>query len=169
MFDPIIARLDDLAARPPSSGSASPRPVDRPEAHGPSFSSPPRPLAPLPPAFSLNRGDWSLHRKGAADQARHQQKVREAIRERLPEIVSEQSIITTDGKKIVKVPIRTLEEYRFRFDDEDGEGAGAGDGDTKVGDVLERRGPTRGPGRGPGKGRRLTFPAILGRVQPLGR
>jgi sporulation protein YhbH len=103
-------------------------------------------------AFSLNRGDWSLHRKGAIDQARHQEKVREAIRQRLPEIVSEQAIITTDGRKIVKVPIRNLEEYRFRFDDEDGEGSGAGDGDTKVGDVLDRMGQGRGPGRGPGAG-----------------
>ncbi len=101
---------------------------------------------------SLNRGDWSLHRKGAIDQARHKQKVKEALRQNLADVVSEQSLITSDGKKIVRVPIRSLEEYRFRFDQGNEENVGEGDGDSQVGDVLERYGRGQGAGRGPGAG-----------------
>jgi uncharacterized sporulation protein YeaH/YhbH (DUF444 family) len=105
----------------------------------------------LAPAVSLSRGDWSLHRKGAIDQQRHQRKVREALKANLADIVSEQSLITSDGKKIVRVPIRTLEEYKFRFDRGEQQGVGAGNGDSKVGDVLARGGRP-GPGKGPGAG-----------------
>lgn len=56
----------------------------------------------------LSNTDWSLHRKGPVDQVRHAEKIREAIKENLSEIISEESIITSDGKRVVKVPIRTL-------------------------------------------------------------
>ncbi len=105
-----------------------------------------------PRAVTLNRSDWSLHRKGAVDQARHKAKVKEALKQNLADVVSEQALITSDGKKIVKVPIRSLEEYKFRFDRGNEEDVGAGDGNSKVGDVLERYGQARGPGRGPGAG-----------------
>jgi uncharacterized protein len=101
---------------------------------------------------SLSHDDWSLHRKGLADQARHKQKVKEAIKRNLADIVSEQSIITSDGKKLVRVPIRTLEQYKFRFDPNDKRGVGQGDGDTKVGDVLEKYGKGQGQGNGPQAG-----------------
>src|SRR5215217_8279950 len=110
-------------------------------------------LALSPPAgTTLNRGDWSLHRKGASDQARHKEKVKEALRDNLADVVSEHAIITSDGNKIVKVPIRTLEEYKFRFDPGNEEGVGEGTGNSKVGDVLERYVPAPGPGSGPGAG-----------------
>jgi sporulation protein YhbH len=101
---------------------------------------------------SLENQDWSLHRKGAIDQARHKRKVKEAVRQNLADIVSEQSIITSDGRKIVKVPIRTLDEYRFRFDPNDQQQVGQGDGKSQVGDVLERYGQKAGPGQGPQAG-----------------
>jgi sporulation protein YhbH len=100
-------------------------------------------------SVTLGREDWSLHRKGVVDQARHRQKVKEAIKENLADIVSEQSIITSDGKKIVRVPIRTLEQYKFRYDPNDKRGVGQGDGNSSVGDVLERYG--KGEGQGSGK------------------
>lgn len=87
---------------------------------------------------SLSHGDWSLQRKGPADQARHQEKIKEAIRENLPEIIAEEAIITNDGKRLIKVPIRTLEEYHFRFDPTQGNKVGQGDGDSEVGDVIGR-------------------------------
>jgi uncharacterized protein len=101
---------------------------------------------------SLSQHDWSLHRKGATDQARHKEKVKEAIRQNLPDIISEESIITSDGKKIIKVPIRSLDEYKFRFDFNDQQHVGQGNGDSQVGDVLERYGDGSGPGKGPGAG-----------------
>ncbi len=123
----------------------------------PALSPPPRPAGsptgPTRPTSSLNRSDWSLHRKGAIDQARHKEKVKDAIRRNLADVVSEQALITSDGKKIVKVPIRSLEEYKFRFDRGNEQDVGAGEGGTKAGDVLERYAPQRGgPGRGPRAG-----------------
>jgi uncharacterized protein len=101
---------------------------------------------------TLSQEDWSLHRKGLTDQARHKQKVKEAIKGNLADIVSEQSIITSDGQKVVRVPIRTLEQYKFRYDPNDQRGVGQGDGDTQVGDVLERYGKGQGLGNGPQAG-----------------
>ncbi len=97
---------------------------------------------------SVSRNDWSLHRKGPVDQLRHQEKIKEAIRKNLADIVSQESIILSDGKKIIKVPIRTLEEYKFRFDPGKGKQVGQGTGDSKVGDVLGR---DASPGTGHGQ------------------
>ena len=58
---------------------------------------------------SVSKQDWSLHRKGPTDQARHNAKIKEAIKENLGDIIAEEAIITSDGKKIVKVPVRSLD------------------------------------------------------------
>ena len=63
--------------------------------------------------FVVSKEDWSLHRKGYQDQQRHQEKVREVIKQNLPDLVTEENIIMSDGKQIIKVPLRNLEEYRF--------------------------------------------------------
>ncbi len=94
---------------------------------------------------SISQHYWSLHRKGSIDQERHKQKIREAIKKNLANIISEESIILSDGKKVIKVPIRSLEEYRFRYDPGRQQHAGEGDGDSKVGDVVASE-PR--PGRG---------------------
>lgn len=99
---------------------------------------------------SVSQADWSLHRKGYIDQKRHQEKIKEAIKENLHEIVSREDIILSDGKKVVKVPIRSLEQYKFRFDHNKGEGVGQGQGGSKVGDVIGRA-PAEGQGQGQGQ------------------
>ena len=88
------------------------------------------------PLFIVSREDWSLHRKGYQDQTRHQQKVREAIKQNLPDLITEESIITSHNKQIIKVPIRSLDEYRFRYNYNKSKHVGQGDGDSQVGDVL---------------------------------
>ncbi len=101
--------------------------------------------------MSISQQDWSLHRKGPQDQQRHKERIKDAIKQNLPGIVSEENIILSDGKRLIKVPIRSLEEYRFRYDDESGKNAGSGDGDSQVGDVIGRTGgQKKGPGKGPG-------------------
>lgn len=103
--------------------------------------------------FSLQKEDWSLHRKGHQDQERHREKVKEAIKENLPDLVSEESIIMSDGKQILKIPIRSLEEYRFRYNFNKSRQAGSGDGDSQVGDVIAKGPPEQGqPGAGQGAG-----------------
>ena len=101
---------------------------------------------------SVSRQDWSLHRKGPIDQARHNAKVKEAIKENLADIIAEEAIITSDGKKIVKVPVRSLDLPHFRFDPKKQKHAGQGNGDSKVGDVLGQ--DPSGQGRGPGRGKK---------------
>jgi sporulation protein YhbH len=103
--------------------------------------------------MSVSRNDWSLQRKGQIDQERHKERVREAIKKNLGSIVSNESIILSDGKRVVKVPIRSLDEYKFRFDYRKKKHVGTGEGNTKVGDVIGREGqPGQGPGQGPGAG-----------------
>ncbi|HVG21562.1 MAG TPA: sporulation protein YhbH [Blastocatellia bacterium] len=103
--------------------------------------------------MSVSRNDWSLQRKGQIDQERHKERVREAIKKNLGSIVSNESIILSDGKRVVKVPIRALDEYKFRFDYRKKKHVGTGDGNTKVGDVIAREGQQgQGPGQGPGAG-----------------
>ena len=103
--------------------------------------------------MSIQRHDWSLQRKGIIDQVRHQERIKEAIRKNLGSIVSNESIILSQGRKKVKVPLRALDEYKFRFDYRKRKHVGQGDGDSQVGDVIARekpQGQQGGQGQGPG-------------------
>jgi uncharacterized protein len=105
------------------------------------------------PTVTLTQNDWSLHRKGPIDQARHNEKVKEAIKGNLPSIVGEEAIITSDGNQIVKVPIRSLELPHFRFDHGRNKQVGQGGGGSKPGDVIgQEPGGAQAPGRGKGAG-----------------
>ncbi|WP_034681253.1 sporulation protein YhbH [Caldalkalibacillus mannanilyticus] len=101
------------------------------------------------PLFVLSREDWSLHRKGQRDQERHQEKVKEAIKDHLAEIVSEEAIIMSDGREKIKVPIRSIQQYKFRYSYNNQEQVGQGAGDSQVGDILgQGQGQPAGPGQG---------------------
>jgi hypothetical protein len=93
------------------------------------------------PPFILSRDDWSLHRKGELDQERHKRKVKETIREKLADLVSEESIILPRGDKVIKVPIRSLDEPKFRFNMSGRQQVGQGKGGTGVGDVIGKAAP----------------------------
>ena len=101
--------------------------------------------------MSVQRNDWSLQRKGIIDQERHKERVRDAIKKNLGSIVSNESIILSDGKKTVKVPMRSLDEYKFRYDHQKKKQVGQGDGNSKVGDVIAREGNQQGQGQGKGQ------------------
>jgi len=102
--------------------------------------------------YVISREDWSLHRQGQMDQERHLEKVREAIKKNLPDIIGDESIITSDGQRMVKVPIRSMNEYRFRFNWEKQQRAGQGQGDSQEGQVIARDGSSQQKGKGKGKG-----------------
>lgn len=108
----------------------------------------------IQPSFIVSREDWSLHRKGYQDQSRHQEKVREAIKQNLPDLVTEESIIMSDGKQIVKVPIRSMDEYRFVYNHNKSKHVGQGDGDSQVGDVLGTDPSSASNGKGDSAGDR---------------
>src|SRR5918999_283526 len=103
--------------------------------------------------MTIQRNDWSLQRKGIIDQERHKERVKEAIRKNLGSIVSNEAIILSYGRRTVKVPIRSLDEYKFRFDHRKKKHVGQGDGKTRVGDVIGRESQSGGEGRGAGAAR----------------
>lgn len=102
-----------------------------------------------PYSFVVSKEDWSLHRKGYQDQQRHQQKVKDVIKQNLPDLITEENIIMSDGKQIIKVPIRSLDEYRFVYNYQKQKHVGQGDGDSQVGDVIGRDpSASQKPGKG---------------------
>ncbi|MCS6777075.1 MAG: DUF444 family protein [Chloroherpetonaceae bacterium] len=88
--------------------------------------------------FSLSHDSWDLHRRAERDRQRHNEKVKEVIKQNLGDLISHQDIITADQGKIIKIPIRGLELPRIRFDNSGRERVGQGPGGTKPGDVLGR-------------------------------
>ena len=88
--------------------------------------------------FLVSEENWSLHRKGYRDQQRHIEKVREAVKNNLPDLISEESIILSKGRKLVKIPIRSLDEYKIRYNYDKTKHVGQGDGKSKVGDIIAR-------------------------------
>lgn len=101
----------------------------------------------------VSRDDWSLHRKGYLDQSRHKEKVQEAIKQQLGDLIVDESIILSDGKKALKIPMRSLEEFRFRFDHYKKNHTGQSTKKMTNGDILAREyGKKQGAGNGPGAG-----------------
>jgi sporulation protein YhbH len=88
--------------------------------------------------FVISQENWSLHRKGYQDQQRHMEKVKEAIKNNLPDLISEESIIMSNGRDVIKIPIRSLDEYKIRYNHDKSKHVGQGNGDSKVGDVIAR-------------------------------
>ncbi|MDE3074499.1 MAG: DUF444 family protein, partial [Chloroflexota bacterium] len=78
---------------------------------------------------------WDLRRRGLKDSIRHDKRIKEAIKQNLKELIAEETIITSDGHKKVKIPIRYLDQYRFRYGD-NRKGQGVGQGPGQVGDVI---------------------------------
>jgi uncharacterized sporulation protein YeaH/YhbH (DUF444 family) len=89
---------------------------------------------------------WELRRRGLKDSLRHDQRVKDAIRKNLRELIAEEAIITSDGQKRVKLPIRYLEQYRFKYGQPQ---QGVGQGPGQPGDVLSGQ-PGDGTGLGDG-------------------
>ncbi|MDQ0216333.1 sporulation protein YhbH [Oikeobacillus pervagus] len=103
--------------------------------------------------FVISNEDWSLHRKGHDDQQRHKEKVQDAIRKNLPDLITEENIIMSNGRDVVKIPIRSLDEYKIRYNYDKNKHVGQGEGDSQVGDVVARDGSAQqGPGKGQGAG-----------------
>lgn len=75
--------------------------------------------------------------RSAGDRLRHRQKVREAIRQNIADIIAEESIVGKDRDRIIKVPIRGVKEYRFVYG-ENAPGVGQGGDDAKPGQVIAR-------------------------------
>ena len=78
--------------------------------------------------------------RSARDRARHREKIRHSIRDNIADIIAEESIIGREKDKIIKVPIRSVKEYRFIYGDNT-PGVGQGKGNSKPGDVVQKGDP----------------------------
>jgi hypothetical protein len=92
---------------------------------------------------------YDLFSRGARDWLRHNEKVRRAVRDKLPEVLANADIFGGEISRTVKVPVKFLEHFRFRLRDPD-ETSGAGQGDVKPGDKLGRPGQKSDDGQAEG-------------------
>jgi uncharacterized sporulation protein YeaH/YhbH (DUF444 family) len=77
---------------------------------------------------------YELLSRGARDWLRHNEKIRDAVRASLPEIIANSEIAGTGGQ-IVRVPVRMLEHYHFRLRAPERQ-EGVGQGAAQPGDQL---------------------------------
>ena len=91
---------------------------------------------------------YELFSRGARDWLRHNQKVRSAVKESLPELLAGGDLMTGSNNRTVMVPVKVLEHARFRLLDP-GQQTGAGQGKGQPGDVLR---PAREDGTEKGQG-----------------
>jgi sporulation protein YhbH len=92
---------------------------------------------------------YDLFSRGARDWLRHSEKVREAVRQQLPEIISSAEVLG-GSHRTVRVPMKLLEHYRFRLRTPESHTA-AGQGRASPGDVL-RRAENQASGQDKGQG-----------------
>lgn len=90
--------------------------------------------------------------RSAGDRLRHRQKIREALKDNIAEIVAEEAILTRGSDRIVKVPIRGIKEYRFVFGDGSPRVASSGEGEVQKGQVIGQDQQDSQAGNGPGPG-----------------
>ncbi|OHD76764.1 MAG: hypothetical protein A2V99_10290 [Spirochaetes bacterium RBG_16_67_19] len=95
--------------------------------------------------MAILKPDYDSSPRGAADAARHREKIRDAIRANLPEIIGEEAIITREGRRLVRVPVRGLKSYHFIHSD--GLEGGFGSGQGKKGSVIGQRSKEGRPGQ----------------------
>jgi len=91
--------------------------------------------------------DWPIQ-KGLKDAQRHQDKINDAIKKNVRDVIGNEDIITSEGKKKVRVKVKGLKDFRFIHGGAGGQGGGIGQGDGKAGDVIGRK-----PGKGQGQGK----------------
>jgi uncharacterized protein len=91
---------------------------------------------------------YELFSRGARDWLRHNQKVRAAVKESLPDLLAGSDLITNPGNRTVSVPVKFLEHARFRLADGESQ-QGTGQGKGQPGDVLR---PAREDGSDRGQG-----------------
>jgi len=99
-----------------------------------------------PQSGTALNGWYDLFSRGARDWLRHNEKVRDAVREHLPEIIAGVDV-TGGGARTVRVPVKMLEHYHFRLL-KPSKQQGVGQGAAKPGDVLAPPAPGDLTGKG---------------------
>src|SRR5215471_17159953 len=94
---------------------------------------------------------YELFSRGARDWLRHNQKVRQAVRAQVVDLLAEGDFITQPNERTVRVPVKLLEHARFRLADPQKD-RGAGQGAAQPGDVLRPASSTTDAGGDEGAG-----------------
>jgi len=100
------------------------------------------------PDGSTVNGWYDLFSRGARDWLRHSEKVAEAVRQHLPEIVAGADVLS-GGARTVRVPVRFLEHYHFQLQSPE-QREGVGQGQANPGDKLGPPGQGGKPAKGEG-------------------
>ena len=101
--------------------------------------------------FAAESPWYELFSRGARDWLRHNQKVRQAVREQVIDLLSDGDFITQPDNRTVRVTIRMLEHARFRLA-EPRKHNGAGQGNAQAGDGLRNADASTDRGEGEGQG-----------------
>jgi uncharacterized sporulation protein YeaH/YhbH (DUF444 family) len=91
---------------------------------------------------TINTAWYDLFSRGARDWLRHNDKVREAVQNHLPDLIAGPDLITGPLERTVQVPVRMLEHARFKLADGRSQ-TGAGQGEGQPGDLLAPSQPER--------------------------
>ncbi len=80
---------------------------------------------------------YALFSRGARDWLRHNEKIRQSVKNNLPDLIAKSDLMTTPDNRTVHLPVQVLEHARFRLADSKNEILrNAGQGHAKPGDVL---------------------------------
>lgn len=79
---------------------------------------------------------YDLFSRGARDWLRHNEKVRDAVKDTLPDLLASSDLMTGPGSRTVAVPVKFLEHARLRLAEAQ-VNQGAGQGRGEPGDVLQ--------------------------------
>jgi uncharacterized sporulation protein YeaH/YhbH (DUF444 family) len=85
---------------------------------------------------TFNTGWYDLFSRGARDWLRHNDKVRDAVQNHLPDLIAGPDLITGPQERTVQVPVRMLEHARFRLADARIR-SGAGQGEGEPGAIVQ--------------------------------
>jgi uncharacterized sporulation protein YeaH/YhbH (DUF444 family) len=96
---------------------------------------------------TINTAWYDLFSRGARDWLRHNDKVREAVQNHLPDLIAGPDLITGPQGRTVQVPVRMLEHARFKLADGRSQ-TGAGQGEGQPGDLLQPSQPDPASGSG---------------------
>lgn len=88
---------------------------------------------------------WDLTGRGEIDRARYRERIKEALRRQLGEVITHEDVVTAPSGKTVRVRIEDIHEPRFRYDDrgEQGTPGGSGSGDPEDG-LIGQAAPSSG-------------------------
>jgi sporulation protein YhbH len=99
-----------------------------------------------------NKIPWDLRQRGKLDSNRHAKKIKQAVKDNLQHIIAEEEIISTDGKRTTKIPVKYLDSYRFvHGTPTDGVGHGEGEEGDILKDGREKQGKGDKAGNSPGR------------------